>query len=483
VNDIELLVKRSAITAAANLSTAVAPIVLLPLLTKTLTIEDYGIWTLVVVTASLLPMIVMLGLPNALVRFLASSKNADEIREQYYSMALIILAADLFVSFLLLLLARPIATYLLDNNYTLALLLPAISFFASYNYLPLAYFRTFQQARRFSRITFLQAILYVAFVGLFVALGFGVVGAALGFLVMQVLVSLISSYVVVSDIGISIPHLKRAKAHLKYSLPFVPRDLSSWALNVSDRYIIGLFLGLAWVGYYSPGYTLGSMLTLLAAPFTIILPSVMYQHYDENNIALVKSLIRYSLKYFLAMAIPCAFLVSALSKPILTVLSTRQIAEAGYVVTPFVAVSAVLLGVYAIIVIVLTLEKKTRIIGSTWIVAAGLNISLNLIFVRYFGIIVAAMTTLLAYAFVFAVTTFYSIRIVQFSFDGPFILKSILASAIVSILALMLHASTLLGLVASLAICGLIYVIILFALRSFAANEIAFFRRFLPTGH
>jgi len=227
-------------------------------------------------------------------------------------MALIILAADLFVSFLLLLLARPIATYLLDNNYTLALLLPAISFFASYNYLPLAYFRTFQQARRFSRITFLQAILYVAFVGLFVALGFGVVGAALGFLVMQVLVSLISSYVVVSDIGISIPQLKRAKAHLKYSLPFVPRDLSSWALNVSDRYIIGLFLGLAWVGYYSPGYTLGSMLTLLAAPFTIILPSVMYQHYDENNIALVKSLIRYSLKYFLAMAIPCAFLVSVL---------------------------------------------------------------------------------------------------------------------------------------------------------------------------
>jgi O-antigen/teichoic acid export membrane protein len=210
VNDIELLVKRSAITAAANLSTAVAPIVLLPLLTKTLTIEDYGIWTLVVVTASLLPMIVMLGLPNALVRFLASSKNADEIREQYYSMALIILAADLFVSFLLLLLARPIATYLLDNNYTLALLLPAIFFFASYNYLPLAYFRTFQQARRFSRITFLQAILYVAFVGLFVALGFGVVGAALGFLVMQVLVSLISSYVVVSDIGISIPTISLA---------------------------------------------------------------------------------------------------------------------------------------------------------------------------------------------------------------------------------------------------------------------------------
>ena len=210
MNDIELLVKRSAITAAANLSTAVAPIVLLPLLTKTLTIEDYGIWTLVVVTASLLPMIVMLGLPNALVRFLASSKNADEIREQYYSMALIILAADLFVSFLLLLLARPIATYLLDNNYTLALLLPAISFFASYNYLPLAYFRTFQQARRFSRITFLQAILYVAFVGLFVALGFGVVGAALGFLVMQVLVSIISSYVVVSDIGISIPTISLA---------------------------------------------------------------------------------------------------------------------------------------------------------------------------------------------------------------------------------------------------------------------------------
>jgi O-antigen/teichoic acid export membrane protein len=482
VQEYELLVKRSVLTAIANLSISVAPIVLLPLLTKTLSIEDYGIWTLIVVTTSLLPMIVLLGLPNAMIRFLASSKEAEEIREGYYSMGLLVLCADLAVSLVLLLFAQSIAAYLLANNYAIAFLLPAISFFASYNYLPLSYCRTFQQAKRYSLISTLQAIFFVVFVALFVLLGFGLVGAALGLLITQALVSAVSSYFVISDIGFTVPKLTRAKEFLSYSLPFVPRDMSTWALNVSDRYIIGFFLGFAWVGYYSPGYTLGSAITLLAGPFTIVLPAVIYQHYDASNIVQVRTLIQYSVKYFLAAAIPSAFLVSVLSKPILAALSTAQIAANGYLITPFIALGAVFFGLYAIMIIVLTFEKKTRVIGTMWISAAGLNIGLNLVLVPYFGILAAAVTTLLAYAFILAVTAFYSAQIVRFSVDVPFILKSVLASILISIIAVTLHVSGLLSLTALIATCAVIYAAILYALRGFAPSEITFFRSFLTRG-
>jgi O-antigen/teichoic acid export membrane protein len=59
---------------------------------------------------------------------------------------------------------------------------------------------------------------------------------------------------------------------------------------------------------------------------------------------------------------------------------------------------------------VLTFEKRTGIIGTIWILAAALNIGLNLALVSYFGIIAAALTTLLGYGVVFGLTAIYSIR-------------------------------------------------------------------------
>jgi O-antigen/teichoic acid export membrane protein len=44
---------------------------LIPILTKTLGASGYGIWAQIIVTISLITPIVMLGLPSAMVRFLA----------------------------------------------------------------------------------------------------------------------------------------------------------------------------------------------------------------------------------------------------------------------------------------------------------------------------------------------------------------------------------------------------------------------------
>ena len=153
---------------------------------------------------------------------------------------------------------------------------------------------------------------------------------------------------------------------------------------------------------YSPGYQLGWIISLLAAPLTILVPTALYEHYDANRIAEVKTIMRYSIKYFLAVAVPAAFVLSLLSKPILLGTTTPAIATNGYLITPFTAVSAVLFGVWSIIAIVLTFEKRTAIIGTIWVLGAALNIGLNLVLVPYFGIIAAALTTLLGYGFIFA---------------------------------------------------------------------------------
>jgi O-antigen/teichoic acid export membrane protein len=479
VSDYELLVKRVGLTGLANLLVAFSPVILLPILTKILTIQEYGIWSLIVVTAGFLPTLVLLGLTNSMVRFLAPIKNTEDIREGYYSITLVVLCADFVASLLLLLLAQSIATSLLGNNRTLALLLPLITFVAAYNFLPQSYFRTFQQAKRYSIVSCLQAFSYVTLVAAFVVVGLGLAGAAFAYLINLLLVAFISTYYVLRDIGVTVPTFKEVKAYLKYGLPFVPSGVSSWALSVSDRYIITFFLSVAWVGYYSPGYQLGNMVILFAVPFTILVPTALYEHYDANRIAEVKTILRYSIKYFLAVAVPAAFILSVLSKPILMVLTTPAIAANGYLITPFTAASAVLFGVWSIIAVVLTFEKRTAIIGTIWILGAVLNIGLNLVLVPYFGIIAAALTTLLGYGFVFGVTTFYSARHMTLDVDFGFIFKSIFASIVISSFALVWHASGFLSISALIVVCAVAYTAILFVLKGFTASEIRFFSGFL----
>jgi O-antigen/teichoic acid export membrane protein len=275
------------------------------------------------------------------------------------------------------------------------------------------------------------------------------------------------------------PSFAKLRAYLKYGLPLVPSSLSSWALSVSDRYIITFFLSVAWVGYYSPGYQLGWTISLLATPFTILVPTALYEHYDANRIAEVKTILRYSVKYFLAVAVPAAFVFSVLSKPILLVLTTPAIATNGYLITPFTALSAVLFGVWSIIVTVLTFEKRTGIIGTIWILGAVLNIGLNLVLVPYFGIIAAAVTTLLGYGFIFGITAFYSARHMTLDVDFGFIFKSIFASIVISSFVLVWHASGFLSISALIVICAAAYTVILFALKGFTASEIRFFTGFL----
>jgi O-antigen/teichoic acid export membrane protein len=312
-----------------------------------------------------------------------------------------------------------------------------------------------------------------------VVVGFGLAGAAFAYLITLLLLALISTYYVLRDIGVTLPRFAELKAYLRYGLPFVPSSLSNWALNVGDRYIITFFLGAAWVGYYSPGYQLGNVIALLAVPFTILLPTALYEQYDANQIAEVKTLIRYSIKYFLAVAVPAAFVFSVLSKPILMVLTTPEIAENGYLITPFTAFSSLLFGVFSILVIVLTFEKRTAIIGMMWILGAALNIGLNLVLVPYFGIIAAALTTVLGYGFVFGVTAIYSVRHMTLDVDFGFILKSIFASIVISSFVLVWHASGFLSISVLIVICAVAYTAILFVLKGFTASEIRFFSGFL----
>ena len=211
---------------------------------------------------------------------------------------------------------------------------------------------------------------------------------------------------------------------------------------------------------------------MVAAPLATLLPPVLSKHYDDDNIADVRTILTYSLKYYFGIVLPCVFALSVLSKPLLLVLTTQQIAANGYLVTPLVAAGTALIGADTVVVMILALKKKTAVIGTIWILSAVLNFGLNLVLIPYLGLIGAALTTFLAFLLAFVLTTYYSLREFKFDVNGGFIVKSVCSSSIIALFLLLWNPSGLLSIVLSIALAAVIYLTILLALRGFTIQEI-----------
>lgn len=482
VSEYKSIVRDIGSVGIANLFVSLSGLLLLPILTKTLPIEEYGTWVQITVTMGLIPAVAMLNLPFTMVRFLAAVKSRQEFQEGYYSIAAVMVMSGGLAAFALFILAEPVAAALFDNQVAITKILAVIVFLECINGLQLNYFRTVQQINQYSYLLSFKTCLQLILVGALVLAGYGLFGAAIGLFVTDLALLLIMCILITSEIGIAIPKFKHLREYLSFCLPTVPGGISNWVVNSSDRYVIALFLGPACVGYYSPGYALGNTISMFIAPLSFILPVVLSKYYDEGHHSDVKTILSYSMKYFLALAIPSVVGLSLLSKPLLTILSTPEIAEQGYLITTFLALSGLLFGLYAIITQILMLEKKTGISGTIWIVAAILNLGLNIIFVPIFGIIGAAVTTLLAFSLAFVLSTYYSFKYLVFDLNAAFILKCIIAAAIMGVVVVIGGSRISGGLVSVILlviISALVYTAGLFILRGFKKEEILFFKGLL----
>ncbi|MEZ5335187.1 MAG: oligosaccharide flippase family protein [Methanolobus sp.] len=294
VNNNKLLIQRIGLVAITQFLVGFSSLILLPVLTKNMSIQDYGIWAQITVTIGIIPQVVMFGLPFTMVRHLPPIKSKRGIQELFYSFLVIILFATILTVIVLYLFATEIAYILFDNNILVVKILAIVLLFECMNLFFTNYLRASKQIKKHSLNLFIKIVLRIVLVSLFVLSGYGIAGAAIGLLLSSVIVTLVVAYDILSEIGIYRPRFENMKEYLSFGIPTIPGNLSSWVVNSSDRYVIGLFLGTAAVGYYNPGYSLGNIIGVFVAPFSFMLPVVLSEHYDNNNIEEVKKILSYS---------------------------------------------------------------------------------------------------------------------------------------------------------------------------------------------
>ena len=477
MSEYKLFAQRVGLIGITNLLVSLRGLILIPILTKTLGAEGYGIWAQVIVTISLITPLVTLGLSSAMIRFLAAERDRREIQEGFYSSSVLIFLVSLLASALLFIFSEPIAASLFGGATEVVKLIAVIIPIWNLDTALFSLFTAFNQMKRYSIFRIAETFGEVGLIAYMVLSDFGILGAVISLLIIRVAMILIMGVLVIREIGVKIPDFSKLKSYLHFGLPLVPSTIFAWIAASSDRYVIVYFLGIAPVGIYSAAYNISqAAIYMFLAPISFVLFPTLSRLYDDKKMEEVKTHLSYSLKYFLMFAIPVAFGVSILAKQILAILATSEFVPTGSVVIPFVALSTVLSGIYSIIGIILILVKKTKIYGLIWGMAALTNLSLNIVFVPYIGIMGAAIATLITCAIATIVTMHISFRYLKFDIGWSFVFKSITASVIMTLIIWKLNPIATLNVLVSIGVGAVVYFVILVLLKGIKREEVGFLK-------
>jgi O-antigen/teichoic acid export membrane protein len=453
----------------------------LPILTKNLSAQEYGVWGLIFTTCSLTLPLTSLGLGAAMSRFLPGEKNKELIKEGFYSVLFIRLFISFAIALTVYLFASPISTRFFDGSTQIVQLTAAFIFLAT---LSPVYKRLLRIIRKVKILSIIKIIDGYGTVGLYAVVlftGHGLISIILVALSFRVAVIVFMILYVKPYIHFKWPNFSQLRRYLQFGLPTLPASLSFWVVNLTDRFIIVYYMGAASVGIYSAAYALGNIPRMFSGLINFIMMIAISKLYDEGKIDEVKTHLSYGLKYFLALSIPFLFGSVIFSEQVLRVLSTPEIATQGRYITPIVVLSHIFLGVYSILTYIIVVVKKTKIMALVWMLSLPLNLGLNIIIIPYYGILGAAVTTLIAYSLALCIVSYFALKEFTFNANWIFIFKSLVASTIMSIMILFLAPQKNVYIFLTIVVGMCIYGLTLILLKGFSRKEYDFFKGLFKT--
>jgi len=190
------------------------------------------------------------------------------------------------------------------------------------------------------------------------------------------------------------------KAMLLYGMPLMVLETLGLVMRLSDRYFIQAILGENELGMYSASYNLTAYLDLiiLTAMVQALKPYYM-QLWETDGATRTKAFLADGMHTYLVVGVPLIVLFSLVSPHLLSFLASDKYLP-GTIIIPFIAFSFLLEGAMHFLAAGLYIKKNTKTLMFWGALATLLNLGLNLIAIPLFGILGAAVVTIISY-FVF----------------------------------------------------------------------------------
>jgi O-antigen/teichoic acid export membrane protein len=193
----------------------------------------------------------------------------------------------------------------------------------------------------------------------------------------------------------------------RFGVPLVPAALALIIVNFSDRFFLVHLASLEEVGLYEIGVRIASAMVLLLTAFRMAWPAFAYSIENDDE---AKRTYAFVLTYLVLVASWLALGLGLLAPWLVRLLTQPDFYEGEKVVAPL-AFGAVAYAAYIVMAIGVGRAKRTQF---NWVitgVAAAVNVGLNLILIPPYGIMGAAIATVVAYVVMFLGMTWYAQRV------------------------------------------------------------------------
>jgi O-antigen/teichoic acid export membrane protein len=349
---------------------------------------------------SLLSITLALGMPAALLRFYFDYKGDEAMLRRYIGTVTVFgIGCGLLGSVILTLLGPAIFGWLLPNTPFNPYVMITVwnAGISVVSVLVLQLFRARQQAQYFVTFSLVDFGLTTALIILLVVgLRLGALGSLWGQLLAAVVMAVPALWVLAraGALGFS---WRLLRPSLAFGLPLLPFLLGTWALNVSDRIVLDGLVSREALGLYTLGYQFGVLLNIIAMALNNAWQPFFYQSASEGgNDAMIGTFITYQVALMTLLALA----VALLAPEVIRIMAAPAYWAAATIV-PWIAAGYVARYLYFFPVNSLLFKKRPGWIAAVTILAAALNIGLNLLTVPRFGIMAAAVNTLLAFVVLF----------------------------------------------------------------------------------
>lgn len=390
---------------------------LIPVYTRVLTPEDYGVLALIGLATTIIGMVFQMGFNGAMIRFYHDYQERQR-RVFFGSTFLFQMSATALASLAIALLSGPICRALFGDASMARYLVVSMAgaWLGLIGNVPSACLLIRERKWAVAALSVFGTLAGASFPLSFVVwLRMGVWGAFLGTLAGTAAASAVNLWLTAREIDWKFDWAP-VRRTLAFGLPLIPHLMSHWAINYFDRLLIQRFASTSEVGLYSLGYNFGLIMQLITGSINTAWAPFFYNINREKGEERAKTEVARLTTYWL-MAVGAAGLgLAALGPELLRLMAAPSFWGASKVV-PVIVLSYLVHGMYFMAVNPIFYRERTGVLPWLSGAAAIVNVGLNLILVPRYGMMGAAWAAVAGYAALLALVLSYSRRIYRVPYE------------------------------------------------------------------
>ena len=435
---VSFILKNSLWFLCLGIAMRIIPFILIPVYTKYLSPEDYGIVAICLTMTGIFSVLNTLGLvefgSRILIRFHEKKNILSLLLGNIYGLTIIIaLSFSIFLSFF----SGPLKIIFFAGEQLPSDIIVIIPVWISFSLCVSGFLQAYQTIyHRGKDYFFINTgkvfLIHSLKIIILVYLKLGVVGFLAAELISEVLIAIISlSWL----IGLLKPKFNPRKTRVVkmaflYGIPFIPASIAGWIQQYIDRIMMLRIIDMKEVGLYSFGLGFSSILFFFWQPFRMGVTPAFVKRLDNQK--KYPNAFREFSEFATGAVILCCIaglFLSLFAKDIIFVIANTRFHQA-HIVVPLLIVALIFQNIREIFDVPITLKYKTWFYLISTITGAGINVMLNMVLIPTYGMLGAALATLITFVLTLGITIIYAQTLMKIPYDYSAMLNIIFISGL-----------------------------------------------------